>query len=439
MKAKFFLNWVLLLLLQSQLARGQTLEVLHFFQGPDGSSPSAGLTLGSDGNFYGATVSGGANNHGAVFRMTPSGTLTVLHSFALDASDGDSPGTSPVEGTNGMFYGTANLYFYSVSSGGAFSNLGPGAGGWSNSGLLRGRDGTFYGVNDSRVYQLSPDGSTATLYTFPFHGALQFYPSLLESSDGALYGVDENGGTNSEGMVFKFTRTPGDVGDTFTDLVDFNFYNGSSPTAGLIQGSDGNFYGTTRNGAPNNYGTVFRMTPAGDLTTIFAFHGTDGSGPEALVQASDGNFYGTTSGGGGHNAGTVFRLTPEGVLTTLCSFMGTNGSNPQAGLVQGLDGHLYGTASQGGIVDSGNSSGYGTVFRVVLAPVFEAPTVANGSITFAWQIMPGQTYQLQYSADLVNWSNLGAPVTATASRVSFSELAGANPQRFYRVQLTMSP
>jgi uncharacterized repeat protein (TIGR03803 family) len=178
------------------------------------------------------------------------------------------------------------------------------------------------------------------------------------------------------------------------------------------------------------------MTPDGDLTTIFAFHGTDGSSPQALIQASDGNFYGTTSVGGERNAGTVFRLTPDGVLTSLCSCMGTNGSNPQAGLVQGPDGHLYGTASQGGIVDSGNGSGYGTVFRVVLPPVFEAPMVADGSITFAWRLMPGQTYQLQYSTDLAHWFKQGGPVTATASRVSFSEAVGSNAQRFYRIQLT---
>jgi uncharacterized repeat protein (TIGR03803 family) len=435
MKLNVLLSWVFLLFLQSTLARGQTLEVLYYFQGADGSSPSAGLTLGSDGNFYGTTVSGGAYNHGAVFQMTPSGALTVLHSFEGANGDGDSPATPPVEGINGVFYGTANFYFYCVSTGGAYTNLGTGAGGWSNSGLIRGRDGNFYGVNDSRVYQLAPDGSTATLFTFPFHGALQFYPRFVEASDGSLYGVDENGGAWSQGIVFKITRTPGDVGDTFTNLVEFTFDNGANPTAGLIQTSDGNFYGTTRSGG-NNYGTVFRMTPDGNLTTIFAFHGTDGSGPQALIQASDGNFYGTTSVGGQHNAGTVFRLTPDGVLTSLCSFIGTNGSTPQAGLVQGPDGHLYGTTSQGGIVDSGNSSGYGTAFRVVLPPVFEAPTVANGSITSAWRLMPGQTYQLQYSTDLVHWFNQGGPVTATASRVSFSEAVGSNAQRFYRVQLT---
>jgi uncharacterized repeat protein (TIGR03803 family) len=436
MKLNVFLSSVFLLLLQPPLARSQTLEVLHYFQGADGSSPSAGLTLGRDGNFYGAAASGGANNHGTLFQMAPGGVLTVLHSFALDSSDGDSPATPPVEGTNGVFYGTANFYFYCVSSGGAFTNLGNGAGGWSGSGLIPGSAGNFFGVNNSQVYQLAPDGNLTPLFTFPFHGALQLYPNLVEASDGSLYGVDENGGTNSEGMVFKITRTAGDVTDTFAELTEFNYSNGSSPTAGLIHGSDGNFYGTTRGGAPNGYGTVFRMTPDGDLTTIFAFHGTDGSGPQALIQASDGNFYGTTSVGGAQNAGTVFRLTTDGVLTSLCSFMGTNGSNPQAGLVQGPDGHLYGTTSKGGIVDSGNSSGYGTVFRVVLPPVLEAPAVTNGLITLAWRLMPGQTYQLQFSTDLANWFNQGAPETATASRVSFSEAVESNAQRFYRVMLT---
>lgn len=164
----------------------------------------------------------------------------------------------------------------------------------------------LYVVNDSRVYQLDADGSQSTLYTFPFHGALQSFAPFVQGKDGDLYGVNGNGGTNSQGMIFKVGLPSG----ALTDLVEFNFDNGSYPTAPLIQGTDGNFYGTTRNGAPDGFGTIFRMTPGGDLTTILRFHGTDGSGPQALVQASDGNFYGTTSGGGARNAGTVFRLTP---------------------------------------------------------------------------------------------------------------------------------
>ena len=128
----------------------------------------------------------------------------------------------------------------------------------------------------------------------------------------------------------------------------------------MIQGSDGNFYGTTNfNGVGGDGGTVFKMTPVGSLTTLITFTGANGANPYgSLVQGSDGNFYGTTAGGGNGGEGTVYELTPGGVLTTLCTLTGTNGSYPYAGLTLGNDGNLYGTTYEGG------SNGYGTVFKV---------------------------------------------------------------------------
>jgi uncharacterized repeat protein (TIGR03803 family) len=137
-----------------------------------------------------------------------------------------------------------------------------------------------------------------------------------------------------------------------TTLHSFDGTNGRNPYAdGLVQGTDGNFYGTTFNGGANGHGTMFKITPGGILTTLHSFHGTDGNGtsPQArLVQGTDGNFYGTTSIGGGHNKGTVFKITPGGTLTTLHRFHGTDGSYPYAGLVQGTDGNFYGTTLIGG-------------------------------------------------------------------------------------------
>ena len=134
-----------------------------------------------------------------------------------------------------------------------------------------------------------------------------------------------------------------------------------------MQGCDGNFYGTTEWGGADNFGTVFKLTPGGVLTTLVEFTGTTGSNkgsyPRAgLVQGFDGNFYGTTYYGGASNFGTVFKLTPGGVLTTLVEFTGTAGGNiginPNAGLVQGGDGNFYGTTYYGG------ASGIGTVFKL---------------------------------------------------------------------------
>ena len=150
-----------------------------------------------------------------------------------------------------------------------------------------------------------------------------------------------------------------------TNLVVFNGTNGANPSAALVQGTDGNFYGTTYNGGMTNggYGTVFRMTPAGAFTTLVVFSNFNGANPSAaLVQATNGNFYGTTYNGGTNGGyGTVFRMTPGGVLTSLVSFNNTNGANPSAALVQGGNGNLYGTTYNGG-----TNGGYGTVFEVSL-------------------------------------------------------------------------
>lgn len=431
-------------LINGPLALGQTLQVLHYFQGaPDGANPEAGLAQGPDGNFYGVTAAGGvttgATNQGTVFRITPAGVLSLLHVF--DGVDGNgSPATTLVLGTNGNFYGTANFLLFSMMPSGGFTTLTNGAGGASGSGLMPGSDGNFYGANDTRIYQMTPEGVLSTLYQFPFSGALQFYARLAQGADGSLYGIDMNGGANSEGAVFHLARTPDDLADTLTNLVDFAFSNGSFPIAGLVAGNDGNFYGTTRNGTNGypTYGTVFRMTTEGSLTTLFTFHGTDGSGPLGLLLASDGNFYGTTSGGGAFNDGTVFRMTPNGMVTTLVSFAGTNGANPQAELVQGADGHFYGTTYQGGFNGPDSVNGYGTVFRIVIPPASQTATQSNGVATFTWSLIPGEQYQVQYGSDLIstNWVNLGDAKTATNTTVSVSDPIGSNPQRFYRVMLT---
>jgi uncharacterized repeat protein (TIGR03803 family) len=148
-------------------------------------------------------------------------------------------------------------------------------------------------------------------------------------------------------------------------LVAFNGSNGANPTGGLLQGSDGNFYGTTAYGGNlglnggYGFGTIFKMTPEGALTRMVSFSVANGSYPiRGLAQGSDGDFYGTTAGGGTGGAGTVFKMTAAGVLTTLVAFNGPDGNNPQSPLVQGSDGNFYGTTEYGG------SGGFGTVFQI---------------------------------------------------------------------------
>lgn len=201
--------------------------------------------------------------------------------------------------------------------------------------------------------------------------------SLVQSQDGNVYGVTENGGAFNSGTVFKLTPD-----GTLTTLANFDSTNGAGPHAGMVQGSDGSFYGTTvyggQYGAFLGNGAVFKITPDGQLTTLVSFGGTNGAAPQAeLVEGADGNFYGTTSDGGLYTNqfmpgssfgwGTIFRVTPTGELTTLVNFNGANGGKPWAPLTLGPDGDFYGTTRTGGPYTNWTGSGYtgaGTFFKV---------------------------------------------------------------------------
>ncbi|MES2657127.1 MAG: choice-of-anchor tandem repeat GloVer-containing protein [Verrucomicrobiota bacterium] len=192
---------------------------------------------------------------------------------------------------------------------------------------------------------------------------------LVQGTDGAFYGTTYGGGSSGYGTVFKMTAA-----GALTTLVNFNSTNGSSPEAGLVQGTDGNFYGTSRLGGSSGYGTVFKMTAAGALTTLVNFNGNNGSSPRAvLIEGSVGTFYGTTVDGGSNGYGTVYKMTAAGALTTMVNFNSTNGSSPAAGLVKGADGSFYGTTYSGG------SSGYGTVFKMTAAGALTTLVNFNGT------------------------------------------------------------
>ena len=355
-----------------------TFTLLHSFAGPDGQSPTAALVQGLDGNFYGTTSTGGSvPTGGTTFRMTPAGALTVLHNFAGGPNDGGDPNAALIQGTDGNFYGTTTLggaagigAVFQMTPQGTVALLhafnGTGDGGLPQAPLRQASDGNFYGTTEGTsrgnpngtVFRLTPLGVTTVLYAFSggADGSAPFTP-VIQAADGNFYGTTNSGGGASRGTVFKLT--PGGnfaLVYTFTGGAD-----GSAPQA-VVQGADGNFYGTAGSGGAFDCGTVFKLSADGRFTLLHAFTGGDGKFPSGLVQATNGNFYGTTSGEPGIGIpGTVFTITPAGVFTVLHYFSGgnTDGAQPEASLIQGSDGNLYGTTTRGGAL------GLGTVFRLV--------------------------------------------------------------------------
>ncbi len=334
----------------------QVFTNLVTFDVTNGSLPFSSLVQGTDGNLYGETFLGGANGDGTIFKITPGGTMTILHNFCsqVNASgyclDGAHPWYSSrlVQATNGDFYGTADAGAY----------------------------------NEGMIFKITPAGKLTPVYSFcalaNCPDGAEPYAGLVQASNGVLYGTTNLGGANGYGTIFKIT-----LAGTLTTLYSFeNSTDGNSPLAALVQASNGDFYGTTFGDlGSGSYGTIFEITPGGTLTTLHTFCTTncaDGENPlSGLMQATDGNFYGVTKYGGANGHGTVYQLvpppagSPAGTLGTLnvlypfCSQTNsqgycTDGANPVAVLVQGTDGNLYGTTSSGGAYD------LGTVFNIGL-------------------------------------------------------------------------
>lgn len=429
---------------------GVTLTSLVSFNQTNGAFPSAGLVQAKDGNFYGTTASGGPGGYGTVFQMTSSGTFTNLISF--NSTNGAGSRAGLVQGADGSFYGTtynggsnnAGIIFQLTTSG-ALTTLvtlafGGSTGAYPIAGLIQGQDGNFYGTTAfggtngyGTAFQLLTNQTLTTLVSFNISGnaGASPYAGLVQANDGSLYGTTYQGGTNGYGTIFKLTTN-----GTFTSLYSFTGTNdGAKPYAGLIQGPDGNFYGTTFNGGANGYGTVFELATNGTLTTLVSFGNTNGANPQAaLLLASDGNFYGTTAFGGTNGYGTVFKLTTNGTLTTLISFDDTNGASPEAGLIQGADGNFYGTTTFGG------TNGYGTVFRlsvIVPPPSFLTVEGTGATLTLTWSATVGQIYQMLYKTNLDQtiWNNLNNSLTATNPIMTTFDAIGPDRQRFYRILL----
>jgi uncharacterized repeat protein (TIGR03803 family) len=349
--------------------RTVTFTTLLNFPVTNGGNPQGNLVQGFDGNLYGAAYSGGTGADcpapeecGTVFKVSPNGTVATVYNFCSQANctDGALPDAALVMGADGNFYGITD--FGGANSAGTAFKVTP-------TGTLT----TLHNWCSQFVSGNCIDGA----YTF-----VQNQGTFVQADDGNFYGTNNNGGNGFfDGTFFKLTPT-----GELTTLYSFCSQGGSLCTdgttpSGLIQATDGNFYGTTQGqgGGATAAGTVFKITRNGTLTTLHNFcpQGSscpDGGRPLApLVQAANGNFYGTTtfSGSGAacrpfQDCGTVFEITPGGVLRTIYGFCAqsnsvgdcVDGRYPAGVLVQATDGNLYGTTSGGG------ANGTGTIFRV---------------------------------------------------------------------------
>jgi uncharacterized repeat protein (TIGR03803 family) len=361
----------------------------------DGKELLGGLVEATNGALYGTTIYGGVNtctiygqstSCGTIFKITLGGKLTTLDSF--DGTNGALPYSAMIQAGDGDLYGT-------TGSGGAYN----------------------YGT----VFKMTLAGQLTTLYSFcavsgcPDGNSPQ---ALLQGSDGNFYGTTLGGGANRAGTVFKITPA-GTLTTLYSFCSQSGCSDGYGSYSGLVQGSNGNFYGTTSAGGigtvpscdesgGSGYGTIFEITPSGVLTTLHSFKNSDGSTPDSgVVQATDGNFYGTTACGGADGAGTIFQMTAEGVVTTLYSFAGPAalGAGVQGGLLQATNGTFYGTTPTGG------ADGDGTVFSLSngLKPFVET-LPASGKVGASVSIL-GNNLK---SATAVEFNGTSATFTAVS-------------------------
>lgn len=354
---------------------------------PGGTSPTFPQVRFSNGTFYG-TFYGGFNgdpNRGSVFKLSPNGSLTTLYQFHAATPEEANP-TILIGAADGNLYGATapravgdlNGMIFKVTPSGTFSSLyrfQDGKGSHATS-LMQGADGNFYGTaagdssggffnhppemhNAGTFFKLTPAGVLTVLYSFTGGADGSFPNAVIQGEDGNFYGSALNGPESPAnvfsgyGKIFKITPA-----GTQTILYSFTGGNDGGNPGKLIQGGDGNFYGIV---SYPNTNSVFKVTPAGVRNTLYSFEGTNGREPSQLIASGDGNIYGTTQDGGIPQAGSIFGINPAGQVTTYI-FDGTSTGGHPSQLFEGEQHNLYGANATGGAND------YGTIFRLNMAP-----------------------------------------------------------------------
>ncbi len=354
-------------------------NVIHSFAGApaDGDMPRSDVTFDGSGNLYGTTYGGGTSDNGTVFKIAPNGTETLLHSF-----DGGSGGANPAAGVT-IGNSTGDLYgvtfaggsagfgiMYKLTASGTFTVLHtfagqPNDGRYPQWRMISDARGNLYGVSEAggsldlgTLFKYGAGGTFKILHAFD---STAYAPTgrLARDRAGNLYGVTGLGGSSTScsghscGTVYRLSPD-----GTFVILYSFtNNDDGRYPVGGLEIDRAGNLYGTAGYGGAGDYGTVFELPPGGDFTTLYSFNGTNGASPVGDVLSLGTDLYLATYGGGANGYGTVVKVSSDGTGTVLHNFTGDHGGSSAAGLVKG-ERLLYGTAISGG------DNNHGVVFSV---------------------------------------------------------------------------
>ena len=348
------------MLCTANLSAQAYVDLFNFTGTPGGCCPQypSVMAQGRDGNMYGITTTGGTSNLGTIFKITPAGTLTLLHSF--DTTHGATPIGGLTLGVDGNLYGTTEFggtqgfgTIFKITPASAFTVLydftGTTDGGYPVGALIIGSDGNFYGTSHPGIlFKFTSTGVFTAIAKIPSES----YGPLVQAKNGSFYGMTEFAGTNTLGTIYKVT------GITSTTLYNFDGPHGEFPIGGLVEGADGNLYGTTSAGGSANDGEIFRITPAGALTVLVNFDHVNqlASGYQAfagLIAGNDGNLYGATIWGGFYGYGVIFEMTTSGAYTVLTSFESTLGDGAYATPVEATSGSIFGLTSRGGTAFDG--------------------------------------------------------------------------------------
>ncbi len=360
----------------SVASHAQTETILHNFSGGDGSGPSGALIQASDGNLYGGTTLGGSGAYGVIYKVNATGSsFSNLYSF--DNSDtGSEPEAQLIEGSDGNLYGATTATVFKLTPGGVITTLAEPSG--NPTGLIPASDGNYYFVTGfgSTIYKITAStGVVTALGTAP---GFNLY-GLLQASDGNLYGAELGGGPSGDSTIFKCTL------DGVVSVL-YTFPSTLYPTGALVEGADGQLYGSAGDNTQATAGQIYKVaTSTGNYTTVVTIpNGDDIQTPGQLMIASDGNFYGVAQGNS--DSRYLVKLTPGGTLTLPITI--DNPGELNSPLIQGSDGALYGTGANGG------TSSDGAVYKLAFTPALAAPiTLALG----AGSIVQGKSTTLDWS------------------------------------------